>query len=65
MNLFHDNGFVLRNQYLHDNPANQIGHGADAEDDEVTGRFTLEAHESHLALVGIGEEHTRTLINKE
>ena len=45
MNLFHDNGLVLRNQYLHDNPANQIGHGADAEDDEVTGRFALEAHE--------------------
>ena len=40
-------GFVLRYQYLHDTPADEIGDGADAEDDEVTGRLAFESHELH------------------
>ncbi len=39
------NGFVLRNQGLHDAPANQVSNGADAEDYHITCGFAFEAHE--------------------
>ena len=43
--LFYDNGLVLRNEYLHDDPTYQVSHGADAEDNEVAGWLTFETCE--------------------
>lgn len=61
------NGLVLRHENLHDAPADEISHGADAEDNHVAGRLALEAHElkGFALLLGIGEQSTGTLVDKE
>ena len=38
-------GLVLRNQGLHDAPADEVGNGTDAEDDHVSSRLALETEE--------------------
>ena len=65
MDLLHDDGLVLGHKSFHNDPANEVSHGTDAEDDEIAGRFTLEAHKGHLTLVGVCEEHARTFVNEE
>ena len=39
-------------------PADEVSHGADAEDDEVTCLLALEAHEDHLGGIRIVEQGT-------
>lgn len=58
-------GFFLGNKYLHDSPGEEVSYATDTEDDEVTGRLAFEAHELHVGLGCVGEEHTRTLVDEE
>ena len=62
-----DDGLVLRHENLHDAPADEISHSADAEDNHVAGRLALEAHElkGFALLFGIGEQCTGTLVDQE
>ena len=43
--LVNHDGLVLRNEGLHDDPCQQVGHGTDAEDDHVAAFLALKAHE--------------------
>ena len=43
--LLHHDGLVLRDERLHDAPADEVGHGADAEDDHVGCGLALEPEE--------------------
>jgi len=45
LGLVYDDGLVLRYEDLHDAPANEVGDGADAEDDHEAGWLAREAHE--------------------
>ena len=44
--LLYHVGLVLRHKCLHDDPANEVGNGTDAEDHHVGSRLTVEAEES-------------------
>lgn len=60
-----DDQFFLGNKHLHDCPCKQISDTANTEDDEVAGRFAFKAHELHIGFSSVGEEHTRTFVDKE
>ena len=65
--LLHYDRLVLRNQSLHDAPSYEVSHTTDAEHNHVGTWLAIKAHEAEgrtLAL-GIGEEHTGTLVDKE
>ena len=47
----HD-GLVLRNEGLHNAPANEVGHGADAEDHHVGGGLAVETEEGEVGTLG-------------
>lgn len=49
---------VFRYKGFHDAPADKVGGGADAEDDEVAGRFSGESQEGQVDLLGVNEELT-------
>ena len=42
-NLFHHDGLVLRHESLHDEPADEVSHGTNAEDNHIAGGLTAEA----------------------
>lgn len=50
--LLHHDGLVLRYERLHDAPANEVGHGADAEDDHVGSGLALETEEGEGGALG-------------
>ena len=58
--LFEYDGLVLRNEGLHDAPANEIGYGTDTEDDHIGCGLTFETEhlEGSTLTVSPGEEHT-------
>ena len=65
--LFYNDWLVLRNQYLHDAPTNEVSNTTDAEYNHVSTRLAVKSHEAEgrtLPLC-VGEEHTRTLVDKE
>ena len=65
MKLIIGNCFILRHECLEHEPAEQIGNGTVAEDDEVAGWFACEAEEVHLCLVGIVEEVAAYPVDEE
>ena len=65
--LFYNDWLVLRNQCLHDAPAYEVSNTTDAEYNHVGTWLAIEAHEAEgrTLTLGIGEEHTGTLVNQE
>ena len=43
--LLSNDWLILRNQRLHDEPANQISNGTDAEDNHIASRLSFKSHE--------------------
>lgn len=60
-------GGVSGHQGLHDDPAYQVGHGTDTEDDHVAGGLALETSEGKglSSLLGIGEECAGAFVDEE
>ena len=65
--LLNHDGLVLWYKGLHDAPANEIGHGADAEDNHIGRGLAVETKEGEgVALLGCpGEELTRAFVDGE
>lgn len=61
------NLLILWNECLHDAPCEDVGNGADAEDNHVGSRLALETKEGEgsTLTLSIGEELTRTLVDEE
>lgn len=54
-------------QCLHDTPAYEVSHAADAEYNHVSTWLAIEAHEGEgrTLTLCVGEEHTGTLVDEE
>ena len=64
--LFRD-GLILRYEYLHECPGDEVGDSAVAEDNHVAGWFACHTEElkGFSLLVGIGEEQTAAPVDGE
>lgn len=60
-------GGVAGHQGLHDDPADEVGYGAQAEDNHVARGLALETGESECRarFLGVGEQHAGTLVDEE
>ena len=67
MRLLQHDRFVLGHEALHDEPREEVGHGADAEDDHVTCGLAAEPEERERLALGGGiiEQHTGPLVDEE
>ena len=63
--VLNDDGLVLGNEGFHDAPADEVGHGADAEDYHVGGGLAFEAEEGEVCALSScpGEELTRAHVD--
>lgn len=65
--LLYDDRLILRHQCLHDTPAYEVSHTTDAEYNHVSTWLAIETHEGEgrTLTLGVGEEHTGTLVDEE
>lgn len=58
--IFYNDWLILRHKSLHNNPSDEVGNGADTEDNHISSWFAVKSHklECTTLSVSISEEHT-------